>query len=59
MYHIGLYAGEEIHEWFVKEYPKACKYKLDSGKSCIRFKKMANIPFDSIGELIRKFTPQQ
>jgi len=56
---MGLYAGEETHKWFVKEYPKACKYKLDSGKSCIRFKKMADIPYDLIGELIRKFTPQQ
>ena len=56
---MGLYAGEKIHKRFVEEYPKARKYKLDSGKSCIRFKKMANIPFDSIGELIRKFTPQQ
>jgi hypothetical protein len=53
---MGLYAGEKIHKCFVEEYPKARKYKLDSGKSCIRFKKMADIPYNLIEELIRKFT---
>jgi hypothetical protein len=29
------------------------------GKSCIRFKKMDEIPFDLIGELVRKMTCEE
>jgi hypothetical protein len=44
--------------WFHEEYPKHTKAKLDMGKSCMRFKKMDQIPFDLIGELARKITVQ-
>ncbi|MFT4662615.1 MAG: hypothetical protein ACI8XB_002906 [Patiriisocius sp.] len=54
LYHMGIYATPELHAWFVAEYAKHCKYKLDMGKSCVRFKKMEDIPFDLIGELIKK-----
>jgi len=54
LYHSGIYANKEIHDWFVNEYPKHCKRKLDMGKSCIRFKKLDEIPFDLIGELCTK-----
>jgi len=56
LYHSGIYAKKELHDWFVSEYPKHCKRKLDMGKSCIRFKKMDEIPFELIGELTRKMT---
>ncbi|WP_452230829.1 iron chaperone [Lacinutrix sp. MEBiC02404] len=56
LYHMGVYAKPEIHDWFVSEYPKHCKRKLDMGKSCIRFKKIEEIPFDLIGELCTKLT---
>ncbi len=56
LYHMGIYAKPEIHDWFVSEYPKHCKRKLDMGKSCIRFKKIEEIPFDLIGELCSKLT---
>lgn len=56
LYHSGIYAKPELHDWFVNEYPKHCKRKLDMGKSCIRFKKMDEIPFELIGELTRKMT---
>lgn len=58
-YHMGLYAQKDLHEWFVAEYPKHAKYKLDMGKSCIRFKKMDDIPFELIGELCKKMTTHQ
>ena len=58
LYHMGVYADESIYKWFVKEYGKRCKYKLDMGKSCVRFKKMGDIPYDLIAELISKFTPE-
>jgi uncharacterized protein YdhG (YjbR/CyaY superfamily) len=56
LYHSGIYAKKELHDWFVNEYPKHCKRKLDMGKSCIRFKKVDEIPFELIGELTRKMT---
>lgn len=59
LYHMGIYADKELHDWFVTEYPKYVKTKLDMGKSCIRFKKMETIPFDLIGELCNKMTVQQ
>ena len=59
VYHMGIYADETLLNWFVAEYPKHCKRKLDMGKSCIRFKKMEEIPFELIGELCEKMTVQQ
>ena len=56
LYHMGIYAKPELLEWFVTEYPKHCKYKLDMGKSCIRFKKMEDIPLELIAELVQKIS---
>ncbi|MDT0605866.1 DUF1801 domain-containing protein [Croceitalea rosinachiae] len=58
LYHSGIYANTDLYDWFVAEYPKHIKTKLDMGKSCIRFKKMENIPFDLIAELCQKMTVQ-
>ena len=57
-YHMCIYANPELNDWFVAEYPKYSKQKLDMGKSCIRFKKPDNIPFELIGELVKKITVQ-
>jgi hypothetical protein len=59
LYHMGMYAEASLMDWFVGEYPKHVKSKLDMGKSCIRFKKMEEIPFELIGELMKKMSPQQ
>jgi len=56
LYHMGIYASPTLHDWFVAEYPKHAKYKLDMGKSCIRFKKPEDIPYDLIGQLASKMT---
>jgi hypothetical protein len=56
LYHMGIYTNEKLLDWFVGEFPKHCKSKLDMGKSCVRFKKIDQIPFDLIGELMRKIT---
>jgi hypothetical protein len=58
-YHMGIYANKELLDWFVEEYPKHCKYKLDMGKSCIRFKKMNDIPYDLLAELVKKITADE
>ncbi len=57
LYHSGIYADPKLHDWFVSEYPKHCKRKLDMGKSCIRFKKMEDIPYDLITALVEKVSP--
>lgn len=59
LYHSGIYAIKELHDWFVNEYPKHNSRKLDMGKSCIRFKKIEEIPFELIGELTRKMTCEE
>lgn len=56
LYHSGIYAKKELYDWFVNEYPKHSKRKLDMGKSCIRFKKIDEIPYDLIAELCTKMT---
>jgi uncharacterized protein YdhG (YjbR/CyaY superfamily) len=58
LYHMGIYANKELMDWFVGEYPKHCKRKLDMGKSCIRFKKMDDIPYELLTELATKMSPQ-
>ncbi|WP_299059301.1 DUF1801 domain-containing protein [uncultured Polaribacter sp.] len=59
LYHMGIYAIPDIYNWFVKEYPKHCSRKLDMGKSCIRFKKIEEIPFDLIGQLCKKLSVKE
>ncbi len=59
VYHMGIYANKKILDWFVEEYPKHCKKKLDMGKSCIRFKNSDHIPYELIGELSRKITLEE
>lgn len=56
LYHSGMYASKELYDWFVSEYPKYVKTKLDMGKSCVRFKNMETIPYELIGELCTKMT---
>lgn len=57
-YHMGLYADKKILDWFQEEYPKHMHTKADMGKSCLRFKKSEHIPFELIGQLVRKFSVQ-
>lgn len=57
VYHMGIYSDPDLLNWFTSEYPKYVKTKLDMGKSCIRFKKPDQIPFELIGELVQKMTP--
>ena len=58
-YHMGIYADATLLNWFVAEYPKHSKQKLDMGKSCIRFKKPEYIPYELLGQLMQKMTAEQ
>ena len=57
-YNMGIYSKPKLLDWFVAEYPKHSKQKLDMGKSCIRFKKMDQIPYELIGKLMTKMSAQ-
>ena len=55
-YHMALYMNINLYDWFVAEFPKYSKQKLDMGKSCVRFKKIDDIPLALLGELIKKIS---
>ncbi len=59
LYHMGIYANPELLKWFTDEFPKHTSQKLDMGKSCIRFKKMDQIPFDLIAKLVQKVSVEE
>lgn len=59
IYHMGVYPNGPLLKWFEAEYPKHCKSKLDMGKSCIRFKKVEDIPYKLIEELASKMSSDQ
>lgn len=59
LYHMGIYSDQKLLQWFKNEYPKHCKNKLDMGKSCIRFKKVEQIPYQLIGQLCQKISVDQ
>jgi uncharacterized protein YdhG (YjbR/CyaY superfamily) len=59
LYHMGIYAKPELLKWFTDEFPKHSNQKLDMGKCCIRFKKMEQIPFDLIEELVQKMSVEE
>lgn len=56
LYHSGIYAKKDLYDWFVNEFPKHSKRKLDMGKSCISFKNINDIPYDLIGKLCSKLS---
>jgi uncharacterized protein YdhG (YjbR/CyaY superfamily) len=56
LHHLGIYGSNEILDWFISEYPKHAKHKLDMGKGCVRFKKVNEIPYLLIKELINKIS---
>lgn len=59
LYHFGIYVDSDLMDRFVAEYPKHVSTKLDMGKSCIRFKKIDQIPYELIGQLAAQRTVDQ
>ncbi len=53
VYLFGMYSEPKLSEWFIKQW-KATGKKLDMGKSCIRFKKIDDVPLELIGQVIKK-----
>lgn len=54
LHHMGMYGDKNLLDWFVTKYEKEATGKLDMGKACVRFKKMDQIPYELIGELVAK-----
>jgi hypothetical protein len=54
LYLMSIYESPEHEPWFRQEWAKTGK-KLDMGKSCIRFKKLEDLPLDLIGKAIARF----
>jgi len=59
VYNMAVYSDKALLDWFVTAFVKSTSTKLDMGKSCIRFKKMATIPYKLIGELAGKITVEE
>jgi hypothetical protein len=53
LYLMCIYGHEETKNWFVKAY-KATGKKLDMGKSCVRFKKLDDLPLEVIGQAVAR-----
>jgi hypothetical protein len=53
LYLMGVYADPEAREWFERAYAERGK-KLDMGKSCLRFKRLDDLPLDVIGTLVAR-----
>jgi hypothetical protein len=58
-YHMGIYSDPKLLKWFVTEYPRHSKQKLDMGKSCVRFRKLDEIPYKLIGQLMKKMSAKE
>ena len=57
VYHLGMYAQPKLLEWFLDEFKKFSPKKPNMGKSCIRFSKTQEIPYQLIGDLASKLKP--
>jgi hypothetical protein len=54
LYYFPLYVDNKLLQWFLKEYPKYNLSNINIGKSCIRFMKGNDIPFNLISKLVKK-----
>ena len=53
IYLCNVYGDPAIEKWFRKSYQATGK-KLDMGKSCVRFKKLEDLPLEVIGQVIAR-----
>ena len=53
LYLTNVYADESVEQWFRERYRAAGK-KLDMGKSCVRFRKLDDLPLELVGEVVAR-----
>ena len=59
IYNMGVYGSPKLLKWLTEAHAKISGKKVDMGKSCMRYKKPGDIPYDLIGELASKITPDE
>lgn len=57
LYLTSVYQGASAAEWLKDAFKKAGK-KLDMGKSCLRFKKLEDLPLDVVGQVVASSPPE-
>lgn len=55
VYLTGVYADDNSRDEFISAYRETGK-RLDMGKSCVRFRKIDDLPVELIGEAIARFS---
>ncbi len=50
---MNIYADPEAQRWFVDSY-RATGKRLDAGKSCVRFRKLEDLPLQLIGDAVAR-----
>ena len=58
VYLMGVYQNPEQEAQLREAFEQAGK-KLDLGKSCLRFKKLEDVPLDVLGEVVASTPPEQ
>ena len=58
VYLSGIYSSDEFREKFISDYKKTGK-RMDIGKSCVRFKKIEDLPLDLVGEAISVYSIEE
>ena len=53
LYLTNVYGDESLETWFRERYLATGK-RLDMGKSCVRFRKLDDLPLDLVGETIAR-----
>ena len=53
LYLTNVYGDESVEKWFRARYVETGK-RLDMGKSCVRFRKLDDLPLELVGEVVAK-----
>lgn len=53
LYLMSVYGDAEAEKWFHDRYAQSGK-KLDMGKSCVRFKRLEDVPLDVVAEVVER-----
>jgi hypothetical protein len=58
LYLMGVYGDPRTREWFEERFAASGK-KLNMGKSCVRFRKLDDLPLEVVGEAIARIPPNE
>ena len=58
VYLMNVYGDPAAEQWFLERYAASGK-RLDMGKSCVRFRKLDDLPIDLIGETVARTTVEE